>query len=156
MLEEEQVVKIIVIEDEVSIRKDLAGTIKRIDEDTEIFEESVDLGIPDIVMGVEDYKRNNKEYKYIDTPVELDGVVITRKDYPSIDFKEEHFGKKIVYEEGDQIKNKIIKKTEYYGAQVIDCLSTIELSNAIGKENRKVILVSDKGFIDKFIEYMNS
>ena len=57
---------------------------------------------------------------------------------------------------GENIKNKIIKKTEYYGAQVIDCLSTIELSNAIGKENRKVILVSDKGFIDKFIEYMNS
>ncbi|MCS5420606.1 MULTISPECIES: HD domain-containing phosphohydrolase [Psychrilyobacter] len=81
-----------------------------IDEDTEIFESSVDLGIPDIVMGVEDYKRNNKEYEYIDTPVELDGVAITRKDYPSIDFKEDNFGKKIVYEEGDQIKNKIIKK----------------------------------------------
>jgi len=81
-----------------------------IDEDTEIFENSVDLGIPDIVMGVEDYKRNNKEYEYINTPVELDGVVITRKDYPSIDFKEDNFGKKIVYEEGDQIKNKIIKK----------------------------------------------
>jgi len=81
-----------------------------IDEDTEIFESSIDLGIPNIVMGVEDYKRNNKEYKYIDTPVELDGVAITRKDYPSIDFKEDNFGKKIVYEEGDQIKKKIIKK----------------------------------------------
>lgn len=31
-------VKIIIIEDEVPIRKDLAGTIRRIDEDTEIFE----------------------------------------------------------------------------------------------------------------------
>ncbi|UUV17671.1 transporter substrate-binding domain-containing protein [Fusobacteria bacterium ZRK30] len=81
-----------------------------IDEETEIFESSVDLGVPDIVMGVEDYKRNNKEYKYIDIPIELDGVAITRKDYPSIDFKEDNFGKKIVYEEGDQIKNKIIKK----------------------------------------------
>ena len=81
-----------------------------IDEDTEIFESSVDSGIPDIVMGVEDYKRNNKEYKYIDIPIELDGVAITRKDYPSIDFREDNFGKKIVYEEGDHIKNKIIKK----------------------------------------------
>lgn len=57
---------------------------------------------------------------------------------------------------GKNIKNKIIKKTNYYNALVIDCLSTIELSNAIGKENRKVILVSDKGFIDKFIEYLDS
>ena len=57
---------------------------------------------------------------------------------------------------GDNIKNKIIKKTNYYGATIIDCLTTIELSNSIGKENRKVILVSDKGFIDKFIEYLDS
>jgi len=85
-------------------------SFKIIDEDTEIFEKSVDLGIPDVVMGVEDYKRNDKEYEYIDTPIELDGVAITRKDYPSIDFKEDNFGKKIVYEEGDKIKYKILKK----------------------------------------------
>ena len=42
-------VKIIVIEDEVSIRKDLAGTIKRIDEDTEIFETGSVLEAMDII-----------------------------------------------------------------------------------------------------------
>jgi len=92
------------------LEKNTGLTFKIIDEDTEIFESSVDLGVPDIVMGVEDYKRNTKEYKYIKTPIELDGIAITRKDYPPIDFKEDNFGKKIVYEEGDQIKNKILKK----------------------------------------------
>jgi len=81
-----------------------------IDEDTEIFESSIDLGIPDIVMGVEDYKRNSEEYNYIDTPVQLDGVMMTRRDYPHIYSKEDNFGKKIVYVEGDQIKNKVIKE----------------------------------------------
>ncbi len=57
---------------------------------------------------------------------------------------------------GENIKNKIIKKTNYYDVKLIDLLTTFELSNAIGKDNRKVILVSDKGFIDKFIEYLDS
>jgi ribosomal protein L7Ae-like RNA K-turn-binding protein len=57
---------------------------------------------------------------------------------------------------GENIKNKIIKKTEYYSVKLIDSFTTDELSKAIGKENRKVILVSDKGFIDKFNEYLNS
>ena len=57
---------------------------------------------------------------------------------------------------GDNIKNKIINKTDYYSAHLIDTFTSDELSKAIGKENRKVILVSDKGFIDKFIEYINS
>jgi len=57
---------------------------------------------------------------------------------------------------GDNIKGKIVNKTEYYNAEFIDCFTSDEISKAIGKENRKVILVSDKGFIDKFIEYLNS
>ena len=57
---------------------------------------------------------------------------------------------------GQNIKSKILKKAKYYNVKVIDCLSTIELSKAIGKENRKVIVVSDKGFIEKFLEYLDS
>lgn len=57
---------------------------------------------------------------------------------------------------GENIRNKIIKKTKYYNVITIDLLTTEELSNAIGKQNRKVILVSDKGFINKFIEYLES
>ncbi len=57
---------------------------------------------------------------------------------------------------GENIKNKIIKKTDYYSVILIDSFTTDELSKAIGKENRKVILVSDKGFNKKFKEYLNS
>ena len=57
---------------------------------------------------------------------------------------------------GKNISEKIINKTETYGAQIIRSYTTDELSKAIGKENRNVILVTDKGFIDKFIEYVNS
>ena len=57
---------------------------------------------------------------------------------------------------GENIKNKIIKKTNYYSVNLINTFTTIELSKAIGKENRKVILVSDKGFINKFTEYLDS
>ena len=81
-----------------------------VNEETKDFESSIDDGIPDIVMGVEDYKRNPKIYHYIDKPIELDGVMITRKDYPLIDFREDNSGKTIVYKKGDQIKNKIPQK----------------------------------------------
>ena len=57
---------------------------------------------------------------------------------------------------GENIKNKIIKKTNYYNVRTIDFLTSDELSKAIGKQNRKVVLVSDKGFINKFIEYLES
>jgi ribosomal protein L7Ae-like RNA K-turn-binding protein len=39
---------------------------------------------------------------------------------------------------------------------MINSFTTDELSKAIGKENRKVILITDKGFIKKFKEYLNS
>ncbi len=57
---------------------------------------------------------------------------------------------------GENIKKKIIKKTDYYNVLLVNTLTTTELSKAIGKDNRKVILVSDKGFINKFKEYLNS
>lgn len=92
------------------LKKNTGLNFQIVNEETEIFEKSVDDGIPDIVMGVEDYKRNSKIYHYIDKPIELDGVMITRKDYPLIDFREDNSGKIIAYEKGDQIKNKIPKK----------------------------------------------
>ena len=86
-----------------------------INEETDKFERSVDSGFPDIVMGVEDYRRNNKEYIYIKKSLNLDGVMITRNDYPSIDFKTDISNKIIVCMEGDLIKDKILKK---YGNSV--------------------------------------
>jgi len=57
---------------------------------------------------------------------------------------------------GKNISGKITNKTESYGALMINTFTTDELSKAIGKENRKVIIITDKGFINKFKEYMNS
>lgn len=57
---------------------------------------------------------------------------------------------------GKNISGKIINKTNTYGALLINSFTSDELSKAIGKENRKVILVSDKGFVDKFKEYLES
>lgn len=70
--------------------------------------------------------------------------------------KNEHNIVFLASDAGENIKNKILKKTEYYDALLVNTITTDELSKAIGKNNRKVILVSDKGFIDKFIEYLES
>ena len=57
---------------------------------------------------------------------------------------------------GENIKKKINDKANTYNKLVITDFDSDELSNAIGKENRKVVLVTDKGFIKKFTEYINS
>ena len=57
---------------------------------------------------------------------------------------------------GENIKKKITDKAKTYNKVVVSDFTTDELSKAIGKENRKVILVTDKGFIKKFSEYLNS
>ena len=93
-----------------SLEENTGLNFQVVDQKTKKFEKSIDYGIPDIIIGVEDYKRNNKKYHYIDIPVDLLGAMITRKDYPSINFKENNSRKKIVYVKGDQIKNEIIRK----------------------------------------------
>lgn len=47
----------------------------------------------------------------------------------------------------DNTKKKINDKAKYYGVDIIDTYSSIELSNAIGKTNRMVIGIIDKGFV---------
>ncbi len=74
---------------------------------------AVDEGIPDIVLGVEDFKRNPGEYYYLDKPLELDGVMITRKDFPNIDSDFTLLNRKVVFIEGDNILSKTLK--EYRG-----------------------------------------
>ncbi len=80
------------------------------------FQEAVDSGIPHIVMGVEDYKRNRKNYHYLEDPIRLSGVLITREGYPLTDYSTDLSGKTIVYVEGDQIVNEVIKR---YGSRVV-------------------------------------
>jgi ribosomal protein L7Ae-like RNA K-turn-binding protein len=57
---------------------------------------------------------------------------------------------------GNNLTKKINNKAKTYEAIVIDKFNTTEISKAIGKQNRKIVLVTDKGFIQKFLEYINS
>ncbi|MGM9971780.1 MAG: ribosomal L7Ae/L30e/S12e/Gadd45 family protein [Anaeroplasmataceae bacterium] len=47
---------------------------------------------------------------------------------------------------GQVAQKCITDKAKYYNVPVDNSFSTIELSNAIGKENRKVIGITNKGF----------
>lgn len=71
---------------------------------------AIDEGIPDIVLGVEDFKRNPGEYYYLDKPLELDGVMITRKDFPNIDSDFTLLNRKVVFVKGDKILSKTLNK----------------------------------------------
>jgi len=62
----------------------------------------------------------------------------------------------IASDAGANIKKKIENKAIYYKVQVIDSFDTDELSKAVGKNNRKVVLLEDKGFIKKINEYLNA
>ncbi len=57
---------------------------------------------------------------------------------------------------GGNITKKIQDKVETYNQVIVTEFTADELSKAIGKENRRVVLVADKGFIKKFLEYINS
>lgn len=49
-------------------------------------------------------------------------------------------------------KERFLKKCSYYKIEYCDKYSTIELSNAIGKDNVKVMGLTDKGFVKAFVE----
>ncbi len=57
---------------------------------------------------------------------------------------------------GNNITKKIINKAFTFNCTIIDIFTTDELSKAIGKENRKVMIIDDQGFNKKINEYMNS
>ncbi|MFP4286347.1 MAG: L7Ae/L30e/S12e/Gadd45 family ribosomal protein [Candidatus Izemoplasmataceae bacterium] len=49
---------------------------------------------------------------------------------------------------GENIKKKILDKARFYQVEVNQTYTTDELSRAIGKNNRKVLALIDKNFID--------
>jgi ribosomal protein L7Ae-like RNA K-turn-binding protein len=57
---------------------------------------------------------------------------------------------------GDNIKKKLNDKTKVYNFTLITEYNSDELSKAIGKENRRLILIKDRGFCKKFREYLDS
>lgn len=49
---------------------------------------------------------------------------------------------------GENIKKKILDKAHFYSVEVNTAYTTDELSGAIGKNNRKVLALIDKNFIE--------
>lgn len=52
----------------------------------------------------------------------------------------------IASDASNRTKDRFDKKSYFYKVKVIDDFTTNELSNAIGKENRKTIAIIDPGF----------
>lgn len=59
-------------------------------------------------------------------------------------------------ESGANITKKINDRALNNEFTLITHLTSDEISKAIGKENRRLVLVNDKGFCKKFLEYLNS
>lgn len=57
---------------------------------------------------------------------------------------------------GQNITKKVQDKAKTYNITVNRDFSSEELSHALGKGNRKLVLVADKGFCMKFLEYLHS
>lgn len=57
---------------------------------------------------------------------------------------------------GPNTRKRVTDKSKTYKARLIDVLSTDELSDAIGKTNRKVMVVKDAGFAKKMISLLDS
>lgn len=62
----------------------------------------------------------------------------------------------IASEAGANITKKIMNKSETYNYTVVNTYDSDELSKAIGKINRRLVLVSEKGFVTKFKEYLST
>jgi ribosomal protein L7Ae-like RNA K-turn-binding protein len=57
---------------------------------------------------------------------------------------------------GKNIEQKIKQREQAFVFTLCEQFTSQELSQAIGKQNRMAILVTDEGFCRKFREYMNS
>lgn len=67
-------------------------------------------------------------------------------------------GPKMVFlasDAGENFRKKIYDKATTYKVKVCIDLTTEELSNAIGKQNRKAVLLKDKGFIKLVIKQLD-
>ena len=52
----------------------------------------------------------------------------------------------------EKSRERFLKKCSYYKIEYSDKYNTVELSNALGKDNIKVIGMKDKGFVKAFKE----
>ncbi len=85
-------------------------SFKVVKKPTKKFEAEINNKIPEIVMGVEDYKRNRKEYYYLSNPIKINALFLTRSDEAIIDSDFDMNKKNIVYVNEDQVVTEVISK----------------------------------------------
>ncbi len=109
----------------------------------EQFEDSLDMDIPDIVIGVEDYRRNRKSYHYLKDTISFPGVILTKKDKKCLDLKKI---KRVIYVKTDFIKEKF---KEAYG-------KGYTFIPEMNEESAMKALAEDKGdiYIEDFQDYL--
>ncbi|GLI58172.1 metal-dependent phosphohydrolase [Propionigenium maris DSM 9537] len=115
-------------------------TIKTVEVDEKKLKDITQAGVPDIIFGLKDYKKNEDTYYYRDTPIELNGVLLTREESPVIDSQTSLSGKRVVIVRGNSILNKAHIR---YGSKM-----TIILKDSV-EEAAKTLL---KGEADIYIE----
>lgn len=83
-------------------------TIKVVEVDEKNLKGIVQTGVPDIVFGLKDYKKNEDTYYYRERPIELNGALLTKEDTPVIDSQTSLSGKRVVFVRGNPILNKAL------------------------------------------------
>ncbi len=101
---------------------------------------------------------NNKETKILNLLglAQKARKTILGEDFVLSSLKENNSIVFLASDAGDNITKKITDKCNYYNTLLYTNLTSETLSKAIGKQNRKVVLVTDGGFYKKFTEYINS
>jgi hypothetical protein len=122
------------------IEKDTGLRFRKIHKDESQLISSIDKGIPDVVFGLKDYRRNTENYIYLEKPLPLKGMVMSKIEYPIIDFNRDVFDEKMVYVGGNKIVEQIREK---YGNNL----------NLIEKPNEKSAIESVlSGEADIYVE----
>lgn len=82
--------------------------------------------------------------------------IVLGQDFVLKEMSKQHKLVFLAKDAGENITKKIIDKATSFHCTVCRNFSSDELSQAIGKENRKVLLINDLGFSRKLKEYINS
>lgn len=79
------------------------------------------------------------------------GKVISGEDVVNMAFKKGRVNLVFIASDAAKnTKNKFTKKCQYYNVDFISDFTSEELSNTIGKHNRKVIAIANRGFAEAF------
>ncbi len=91
-----------------ALEKTTGIPIKVVEVDKKRLKDLTKSGIPDIIFGLEDYKKNENTYYYREKPIELNGALLTTEEAPPMDSRTSLSGKRVVFVKGNSILNKAL------------------------------------------------